>query len=317
MKQSYIYKTKFFALLDRNIFIDIISIISKARQKQNNFSKTEKTASALLSFLQLTDTLIEPGIAIHEYIDSGHHKQAEKELALFRFADNVHPKYYVDIALGKSIVIPEREFTHLEETSINYSNGENISRWKLFYGSIIKMAILEKRCGNTLFKIEEYLKWMYSDYLFIAPAICFCIIYFSSKRFKKMIKSLGSSENEKIKRGLHNATWDMYLLYYWSEKVHNQNKKNEIWLLCTEDKAVKEIAKYILSTITDQKRLDEIIKSLFINYLGIKNGQKAYGLYSTLVKKVDNKYRSINKSYKIIDSNIYNLERQLLQNKTE
>jgi hypothetical protein len=312
MKQIYIHKTKIFALLDRNIFIDIISIASKAGQRQNNFSKTEKTTSALLAFLQLMDTLIEPNIAILEYIDSGHHKQAEKELALFRAADNVHPKYYVDIALGKSVIIPKKELAHFKETSISYLKGENISRWKLFYGSILKMAILERKGGDTLYKIEEYLKWMYSDYLFISPAIRFCVIYFSAKRFRKMIKSLGSGEKEKIKRGLRNATWDMYLVYYWSEKVYDQNKKNEIWILCTEDKAVKEIAKYIICTITDQKRLDEINKSQFINCLGIENGQKVHELYSTLVKKVDNKNRAINKSYRLIDSNIYDLERQLL-----
>lgn len=307
-KEMALHETIFCAILDRNIFSDIIAVVNNNRK---SISETQKSACALLAFLQLTNTRIEPGIAIYEYVDSGHFKYAEKELSLFRAADNVHPKYYVDIALGRTAVIPNDELNYAEDSNVKDMKGEDNLTWKLIYGLTLKMAILETREGRNINKIKTLFKWIYTDYLFISPCIVFAIIYFSHKRFSKMIKNIGNSDIEKIRRGLHNAAWDMRLVHYWSEKVLTQKGSNKIWLLCTEDKAIKEFSQYILDT-GDLQNSKLVV--FFKKYLGEEDGKKASDFYASLVKDVDDPQRVINskpKSEEVIDIVIQKLEKEL------
>jgi hypothetical protein len=306
-KEMTLHKTRFCAVLDRNIFSDIIAVINN---NHKSVSETQKSACALLAFLQITDTRIEPGIAIYEHVDSGHYKYAEKELSLFRAADNVHPKYYVDIALGRSTVVPNDKLNYAENSDVKDMKGEDSFLWKLIYGITLKMAILETRGGRNFNKIKTLLKWIYTDYLFISPCIVFAIIYFSHKRFSKMIKNIGNSDIEKIRRGLYNATWDMRLVHYWSEKVLTQKGSNQIWLLCTEDKAIKEFSQYILSASDDESK----IEAFFVKCLGEEDGKKIYDYYVALAKDEDNPQRAINskpRSEEVIDAVIQKLEHEL------
>jgi hypothetical protein len=306
-EQIILHKTQFCAILDRNIFSDIIAI---AQSKCKNPSETHKTACALLAFLQITGTLIEPGVAIYEYIDSGHYEYAENELLLFRAADNINPIYYVDIALGRSTTLPENILAVENKYTVKSLKGEDIPHWKLIYGLTLKMAILEIKGETNFNKVKSLLQWMYTDYMFISCNIAFAMIYFSNKRFSGMIKHLKKS-GEKLKQGLRNATWDIYLVHYWSEKVLAQKKNNQIWLLCTEDKAVKEFSRNIIDD-TDLQKYREI--SLYKKYLGEKEGQKAYEIYLSLIKNLDNSQRMINtkpKEGKIIDAIIAELKKEL------
>ena len=246
--QSRFHRTQFCAMLDRNILSDIIAII---KGEPGEVSETQRAACALLAFLQVTNTIIEPGHAIYEYIDSGHYDFAENEQKLFRKADNVSPEFYAEIALGRSSRIPEKELEYTEEElPLKNMRGEEHNCWKLIYGVVLKMAILEREHKHNLDKIILLLEWMYSDYLFIPPCVIFAVIYFSGNRFSKMLKHVKSEKSDKIKRGVRNATWDMNLLYNWMQNVHTQKKKNQIWLLCTEDKAVKEISQYIVWVVS-------------------------------------------------------------------
>lgn len=312
LEQIHVHESKFTALLDRNIFSDIIALAKKTDKKST--TKTQKDACALLAFLQLSDSLIEPGMAIYEYIDSGYYEQAINELSLFRAVDNIHPQIFIDLALGRINSLPSNSLHSLRVDSIQELKGEDIHRWKLHYGFALKLASIEMTGGKPYEKIEAFLKWMYTDYLFSSSATTFGLIYFSDKRIKKMVKNLNCSDSDKFIKGIRNAAWDMTVAHYWSKKAIENREKGALWLLCTEDKALREIANFMASTYNSNEDLKEKSKSVFLNYLGKKEGTRAYALYNSFISNHDNGARSINilKSTKALYPVVEALEKELL-----
>ena len=312
LEQIHVHESKFTALLDRNIFSDIVAVAKQTDKKST--TKTQKTACALLAFIQLSNSLVEPGMAIYEYIDSGYYEQAINELSLFRAVDNIHPQIFIDLALGRINSIPSNSLNVLRVDSIQQLKGEDIHRWKLHYGFTLKLVGLEMTGGKPYEKIEAFLKWMYTDYIFSASAVIFGLIYFSDKRITKMVKNINCGDSDKFIKGIRNAAWDMTVAHYWMEKAIEYRTRGDLWLLCTEDKALKEIATSMASTYDSDEDLKEKSKSLFLNYLGKKEGTKAYALYNSFVSNYNNGARRINifKSTKALYPFVEDLEKELL-----
>lgn len=312
LEQIHVHESRFTAVLDRNIFSDIIAV---AKNTDKNYTTiTQKTSCALLAFIQIANGLVEPGMAIYEYIDSGYYEQAIDELSLFRGIDNVPPQMLIDLALGRINSIPSNSLNCLKVDPIQKMKGEDIHRWKLHYGFALKLASIEITGGKPYEKIQAFLNWMYKDYIFSASAIVFGLIYFSDKRIAKMVKNLNCGDSHKFIRGIRNATWDMTLAHYWARKAIENREKGNLWLLCTEDKALKEIATFMASTYDSDDDLKEKSKSMFLNYLGKKEGTKAYDLYNSFVSNHNDGARRINilKSTKALYPFVDDLEKELL-----
>lgn len=312
LKQIHLHESKFTALLDRNIFSDIIAVAKNTGKEATTI--TQKTACALLAFLQLSDSLIEPGMAIHEHIDSGHYEQARNELSLFRTIDSIHPQTFIDLALGRINSIPSNPLNFLKVDPIQKLKGEDIHNWKLHYGLALKLACIEMTRGKPYEKIEVFLKWMYSDYIFSTPALNFALIYFSDKRIKNMFKNLNCGNGDKLIKGIRNAAWDMTVAHYWMTKAIENRENGDLWFLCTEDKALKVIANFMVSTYDSDEELKEKSKSLFLKYLGKKEGTRAYALYNSFSSNLNNGTRKINilKSTKALYPFVEDLEKKLL-----
>jgi len=110
----------------------------------------------------------------------------------------------------------------------------------------------------------------------------------------------------------------MTVAHYWANRVIENRKKGELWILCTEDKALKEIANFTASSYHSEEHLKDKTKFLFLNFLGEKEGTKVYDLYNSLVTYQNDTARRINKLkstialYPIIDE----LEKDLLKNRS-
>ncbi len=312
LEQIHVHDSKFVALFDRNIFSDIIAVTKHIGESK--ITNTQKAACALLAFLQLSDTLIEPGMAIYEYVDSGCYDQAINELSLFRAADNIHPQVLIDLALGRIDSIPANTLNQTKVDSIQEMKGEDIHRWKLHYGLTLKLASIEISGRKPSEKVAAYLNWMYKDYIFSASAVVFGIIYLSDQRIKNMVKNLNCGDTGKFVKGLRNAAWDMTLVHYWTKKAIRDRKEGNLWLLCTEDKALKEIAYFMASSYDSEEDLKEKSRILFINYLGKKEGTRVYDLYNSLVIGHNDDSRRINKlkSTKALYPLVDELEKELL-----
>jgi len=105
VNETEVENNKFFALLDRNIYTDIVEVAKSDGTKPP--SSQQKVACALLAFLQLAEVTIEPNHAINEYIDSDleYHQEAVNDLRLFRAVDNLNPQILIELALDRRIKI--------------------------------------------------------------------------------------------------------------------------------------------------------------------------------------------------------------------
>ena len=81
------YENKFSAMLDQNTFSRIIGIAKNKGKRP--YTPQEKTACALLAFLQLADVSIEPNHAIYEIMDSCDYSEAMDKLPPFRVFDSL------------------------------------------------------------------------------------------------------------------------------------------------------------------------------------------------------------------------------------
>lgn len=275
VKETDVEKNKFFALLDRNIYTDIITVAESRGTKPH--PPQQMVACALLAFLQLAEVTIEPNIAINEYIDSGdHEEEAVDELRLFRAVDNLNSQILIELALGRRNGIPTSMLNWQEVESVKSKKGEDFLIWKIHYGFALKMAIIELQGGKPVEKLKRFLDWVYKEYVFIGSAIIFGLVYFSEQRFKGMVKHIGSGDRDKVLRGVRNATWDMTVAYYWSQKAIVNKEDGVIWLLCTADKALRTFAGSIVVTGDE---LEQKKKAVFCNYLGIEKGRQIHDMF--------------------------------------
>jgi hypothetical protein len=274
VKETDVEKNKFFALLDRNIYTDIIAVAKSSGTKSH--TPQQKVACALLAFLQLAEVTIEPNMAINEYVDSGHYEEAVAELRLFRAVDNLDPRILMELALGRRNKIPASMLNWQEVVLVESKKGKDFLSWKIHYGFVLKLAIIELQGGKPVEKLERFLDWVYKEYVFISSAIIFGLVYFSERRFKGMVKHIGSGDRDKVLRGVRNTTWDMTIAYSWSKKAMVEKKDGVIWLLCTADKALKTIAR---SLVVTGDELEQKKKAVFCNYLGDEKGRQIYDMF--------------------------------------
>lgn len=273
VKETAVEKNKFFALLDRNIYTDIIAVAKSSGTKPH--TPQQKVTCALLAFLQLAEVTIEPNMAINEYVDSGHYEEAVAELRLFRAVDNLDPRILMELALGRRNKIPASMLNWQEVELVESKKGEDFLSWKIHYGFVLKLAIIELLGGNPVEKLKRFLNWVYKEYVFIGSAIIFGLVYFSEKRFKRMVKHIGSGDRDKVLRGVRNATWDMTVAYSWSKKAMAEKENGVIWLLCTADKALRTFAGSIVVTGDE---LEQKKKAMFCNYLGDQKGRQIHDM---------------------------------------
>lgn len=245
VKETAVEKSKFFAMLDHNIFSRIIGIAKNKGKRP--FTPQEKTACALLAFLQLADVSIEPNHATYEIMDSCNNGEAIDKLSLFRAFDNLDSQILIELALDRRDKIPVEMLKPHAIESIVPKKGEDFRSWKIYRGFVLKMAIIDLQRGSPFDKFMRFIDWVYKEFIFMNAAMVFGSVLFSEKRFKEMLKT-GSKVKDNVLKGVRNATWDINLAYYWSQKAFREKEDGIFWLLCTEDNALRAVADSLIVT---------------------------------------------------------------------
>lgn len=312
VRETHVHESKFFALFDRNIYTDIIAVAKSGGTKPH--TAQQRVACALLAFLQLAEVIIEPNQAISEYVDSGHHEEAVRELRLFRAVDNLDSRILIELALGQRTDIPASMLNLPGVESVELKSGEDFRSWRIHYGFVLKLALIELQEGKPVEKLERFIDWVYKDYVFTTSAILFASVYFSNKRFKGMVKSIGSGDKDRVLRGLRNTTWDLTIAHYWYNKAIARKADGIFWLLCTADRALKAIAGSALLVHTLPGELEQKKRAVFCNYLGDEKGGQIHDKLTNLEKRRGDSSRRASSLGHI--SNLYpvadELEKELL-----
>ncbi|HBC3421577.1 TPA: hypothetical protein KD882_004344 [Vibrio parahaemolyticus] len=257
-------------LLDRNIVSYLIDLV-KGIELELGFerSRCHRITAGLQAFFITADITSEPGLSYHEYIENSSIEQADKELSLFRSADNLDRNIYLDIALSRTHSVPFESVT-------SFSSGELLGlepeqRLRAFEFSIVvikKGLSIRSRCDNDYEAMKQLLEWMFEDYVVCTPALYFMAIYFSGQRVPKMLKSSSI-------RSVRNAAWDLALLQHWMSLFSKDQE--QVWLLASMDKAIIKTANLMLMRSSESnddylKRLEQTFSSMWGKKFGYGRG---------------------------------------------
>jgi len=232
------------AILDRNI-VSRVSKLAVGDKIPEHEQDAYKIASATMAFLLLTDTLVEPGISLHEYHKVNSHDLTENELINFRVADNLHPQSYTDIVLGRLNHIKKceiREARNKIDSSekLGHLFSSNTNDWKVKYlFSLVAVSIKKNNSLNCGDQFLMAVDWMFNDALFDFVAFSFFLHLFSNKKSVRIVKNINSKDNKKILTSIKNTAWDLsYLQYLKGQSLENDE---QVYLFVTNDSVLKSI----------------------------------------------------------------------------
>lgn len=290
-RQTAHYGTQVFALFDRNVLNDVLAVARPAslgvREKCCGRSRI---GAALMTFLQCSNVLIEPSMALFE-----NPARAAEEITLFRRADEVDARIYAEIALGRRDHLPPEMLPEPRRPIPTVNFYKPISGRRNVLIAILKIAELELAQEPPLAKMEQFLRWSHKDFLFLAPVILLAAAYFTPRREGALLKNLHSPDRQKALTAIQNAVWDLQVIYQWNKRVFAQPEKNHYWLLCSRDRALRRIAK-VAQCYTDEPGAGEIAaRQFFQQCWGEKNGARLADLLFELHGDHENPSRMANR----------------------
>ncbi len=269
LKSRDILKTDFCLLPDRNLLTRWLALYRGESASHYN----DRLAAGILAFSQLAEIIIEPNIALYEAGMINGNELTNQELHTFRNADNIHPKYWISIALTESDKLPTDVLNSLnqKQQSIDIDFEMPLRRWRRLYVLVLKISEIELQGGSSHQRMSQLFKWMYQDYLMTGTAIILAAHYLAPNNDRKgLLKNLRSSNRELAIKGIKNATWDLFLLEEWFSKIKVQDQTNKRWLFCTLDKKLKIFAESLVFFQENEDPLESAFLRLFGSDIGTK-----------------------------------------------
>jgi hypothetical protein len=272
---AFIHKHSFRVLFDRNLVTRLAGLVRGDVMPTDPASaRIVRFTAACMAFCILAEIDVEPNMAIYEGAQTHGHAFAEAETLLFQVANNLHPKFYIDIALGRANQLPPG---HIEEVRsdpdmVSKKPGENdftrpLTLWRASHLHVLKAVALKRSEKSNLGAAINFIEWQEKEAFFNASASLFCLAAMGhTPPATKMIKDIGSQDLEKLQKGIHNATWDIAILIQWGKWL--RDKQAVSWLFSTNDKALKHIIKYLF--LDDDSDTD----AQFIKFLRLSWGKK-------------------------------------------
>jgi hypothetical protein len=278
--QKDVHDTNTLLLADRNLMTRWVNL-----GRSCQITEEHRVAAATLAFCQCCGILIEPNIALYEVAAESGNEAANSEEAVFRVVDNTSPRVWTDIAFGQYESCP----ASLAENKNPFPRRQvdfctPLKVWRRNYVLTLKIAALSLKGGQSHRLVEELFDWMYSEYLFLAPATILALCYFSPNSPKKgLLKQLQSSDRERALSGIRNATWDLTLVHQWLKMVGGHAQSKTLNLLGSLDRKLHTVARNILaftdSDETVEGRLREIFQGLWSNDTSTRLYRKVRAYY--------------------------------------
>lgn len=219
-------RVRFRAMGDLNFTSRIASLAKCEDMAWKKDLNITRWATAVLAFMQIAKIDFKYDIST---LERQHKFDTENAAGLFDdfvLINNLSTKMLIDFALGRIDRIPSAA---LEEVSANTAlqGRKNIPSElmvDLHYIFMLKIALLSKKQMKGHVKVIRLIDWMRDEFLFSAPALAFANIYFSPKRYKRMLKGTDKAQ-------VLNAAWDLALLYEWGKRALH---KTSGWSVPTE-----------------------------------------------------------------------------------
>jgi hypothetical protein len=81
-----------------------------------------------------------------------------------------------------------------------------------------------------------------------------------------LLKSSRSADRQKALKAVRNPVWDLRVIYQWAKRLQRQREDYRIWLLCSLDRALREIAGVLLCHAAEPNATEVIRKFFEINW---------------------------------------------------
>jgi hypothetical protein len=274
ISQKSLHDTTTVALIDRNILKDVIPIVEDSLSG-NNKSCPERCriGAALMAFLQAGSVLIEPSVALYEQ-----RPNAERELQLFRCADSIDPRLYASLSEGKIDTIPKSAIPPLDHEGERFSDGSGLLCGnEAMRVAMLKLADIDLSDRSPTAKMNAFLEWSYWEFCLATLPILVACRQFAPGHLQRGAKPLLRGHRVKNREnallGVENALWDIQLIKEWSRKVQMQAAENRLWILCSRDAALRDIARVVHNA--EKSSVDsgaDPLDDFFVRYWGESDG---------------------------------------------
>jgi hypothetical protein len=289
-QQQLIAATTTILLADRNVLTRWLALLKGAVAGPEH-----RIVAAVMAFAQCADILIEPSLALCEAAATAGGNAANAELRQFRIADNLEPECWADVALGRSTKL---SFTQQPDPpsiqSVDFDMP--LRRWRRNYVIALKIAELALRGGRAESQMTELLRWMYEDFLIGGPASILAVQYLAPNSDRKgLLKNLWSPDRERAVLGVRNAAWDLTLLSDWIVRVQEQERRNELSLLCSLDRKVVEFARLLTDEAPEKPTAVSPLSRIYESLWGPAAGRRLATLAESHLNDAGNPARQLNR----------------------
>ncbi|PKQ60242.1 hypothetical protein BZG02_20060 [Labilibaculum filiforme] len=281
-------------ILDRNIFVYLLSLLENGRLNDNY---KRKIISSLMFWIEFNSFSLNSGIALSEYADFKNDNisaNQEHNIVNKLFIDYT-PKDWLDLALARRETIKKVNNVLGTENKFHVES----SHFKMHYLEMLKLAQLYY--NEEISIIEKYnlfFDWIYKNIIICQYTICLSAKILSGKSKVFSLKKINFKELNKF---CTNQAWDLTYLSTWSTFYWYEKQSEKIYLFATADKELREI--FTLTNMHPDK--------IFSNYFGKNNGKEI----ELIMKKVylPRKKRDINDDIlnELIEIERNNLENQI------
>jgi hypothetical protein len=303
-RQESHHNTTTTLLPDRNVLTRWLGLLDQAEPTIQH-----RVSAAVMAFAQCSNIQVEPNLALYEAAMTAGSKATNEELRHFRFADNLPPIYWTEVALGRSpklAITDDLDRVASAATPIDFEMP--LRRWRGNYIILLKLAELDLQGSNRASQITQLAKWMHEDFLIGGPALVFAIYYLTpnSKR-RGLLKNLRSSNRQKALDGIKNAAWDVTFLSDWISRISLQKANKTLTILCSLDQNLIRLANLLTPRLVAHNSLESAtspIRELFAPW-GDKLSKQVSEIINQFLSTTDNPNRQINRPEEVnVDSMI-------------
>ena len=262
---------KFILILDRNILVTILRLVTTGVLKD---AHSLKIVSSLLLWAEYNQITITSGLALSEYSyfnkESG--KASLEHNIFLEIFKQCNPGHWLELALSRRESIPPITIKNKSE----YQFFIEDDHFKMHYLEMLKISQLFFSEEITLIsKFKTLHHWIYENILICKYTTYFAAMVFGGK--SKIFRRQKPNFDEILKKCTSQA-WDLTYLSFWSTQYYHEQESNHVYLFATMDKELKE-----LFILTHKESLD-----IYIETFGMEDGKKIINIlnrtYSTRPK---------------------------------
>lgn len=250
-------------VIDRNI----LSFVVNAVHKMPNLKPKHRAALALVCFCGYAEIQFDATVAVYERANykAENVDQALSELELFfRVDDTPDMDGLLSCAVGKQDSFELKIGPTAEGTIASlrrwFQEYSRLKEWDPLYLFVMKLVDLSYENKSSEDKFRCFVLWCHAEFRYSMVATFYAFIFFSTRRFAKMMKYNKGQSVEERREAIVNMTWDLFTMTYLIRQLQSK-KQNEEVFFASDDKVVRQLMKLILKT-SDDASLEKLAEEL-------------------------------------------------------